>query len=85
MEEAKVEAGEEGVVEEEAEAEAEEVEDVAADAAVAEDTTGPNICRTTIPCGGDWAPTLPAAEARAGAVVAELAKEEEAILLPTAI
>ena len=71
------------MVEVEEEAEEEEVEDVAADAV--EVTIGPNICRTTIPCGGDWVPTLPAAEARAGAVVAELAKEEEAILLPTAI
>ena len=72
MEEAKAEAGAEGAVEEEAEA-------AGADAAEAEDTTGPNICLTTIPCGGGWVPTPPAAEAEAAG------QAEEAILLPTAI
>ena len=76
MEEAKAEAGEEGVVEEEEEAEA-----AGADAAVAGATTGPNICLTIIPCAGGWAPTPPEAEAEA--VAAEQA--EEAMLLPTAI
>ena len=66
MEEAGAEAGAEGVVEEGEEAE--EVEDVAADA---EDTIGPNICRTIILFGGGWAPTPP----EAVAVAAELVKE----------
>ena len=68
----------------EAEVAAEEVVATEAEAVgevAAADTIGPGTCPPIIPCGADWVPTPP--EAEAGAVAAERA--EEAIILATTI